>query len=623
MRQLFVYIFLILLQLALFSEEPFFQEEWKNEDSLIFNATMEKLAPFFADHVTQHAVDDAYLIKARDRFITLLDPNKVYLLESEIEPYCNSIQPFRAAWDTHSLRPFWNLFAAQVYAVERAQSMRSSLMSCRKSTSFPSYEESFFAQDDDDLLIRQTALLISYMEPIDSFQQAEKRLEAKEEEWTQTRKHFSKACSLFHRVLLSALSYAFDPHSHILDKKEADDLKKELTKTTYGTGIEVHATARGIVVRRILKGSPADSANTLQVGDRILSLNKVPVSKMALSDIQAILETKQGSRDVFLKYETSDAVKKFCTIEKQTFSLDEGRVSWSVRRTIHGDILVIRLDCFYRGANRLSAENDFRSAWQQACAQYDIKGLVFDLRKNRGGFLLEAVTIAGLFIKSGVIVVVEYADGSKRSFRDLDPDVLISCPVVVLTSKETASAAEIVAQAVKDYGVGVVVGDEHTFGKGTVQSETVTTNTHASSQYKVTIGTYYSVAGQSIQGEGVKADILVQGDQGSGVLGEEFLEGSLPKTCSIEPSFQDTLSDVASSSLSWYRTYYVPFLESPKKRWAKCMPELQKRSFTRVEGKKLPSKEQLNEAILIVQDMISLEKVTNSKEEVAGNYKKK
>src|SRR5207244_3248718 len=98
------------------------------------------------------------------------------------------------------------------------------------------------------------------------------------------------------------------------------------------------------------------------------------------------------------------------------------------------------------------------------------------LRDNRGGFLMQAVKVAGLFIKSGVIVVSKTGDGKEHLYRDTDSADLFDGPLIVLTSKETASAAEIVAQALKDYGVAIIVGDEKTYGKGSIQMQTATSD---------------------------------------------------------------------------------------------------------------------------------------------------
>ena len=614
MRRLFLYIFLILLQGFLLSEEKLFQKEWDAKNHVEFSSTLKVLEPLLTSHLTQHTVDAQFLVKVRDRFLWLLDPDKAYFLEGEVGPYIQSIDSFCSAWEARSLAPFWDLFILKIEGIVRAKEVRASIIPHLRSYPSVLYNHQVYASDDDELVLRQSSLLFSFVEKGLPILEASKKLDQEEREWVVAKGNFPRALSLFRHLLQQALSYAFDPHSDLLDTKEAVSLKEVLTKTSFGTGIEVARSEGGYVISKIFKNSPAALGKILRSGDLLLSLNEKLTDELSPEEVHAILSERGAPLTVRIIYQRAKDEKKSCSITKRTFVLDEGRLSWSVHPTKEGGVLVMALDCFYKGSERLSAEHDFREAWTRANAHHMIKGVVLDLRKNRGGFLLEAVKIAGLFIKSGVIVVVEYSDGKRCFFRDLDPEALITCPVVVLVSKQTASAAEIVAEALKEYGVALVVGDEHTFGKGTVQTETVTMKGRASpSQYKVTVGTYYSVGGESIQGEGVRSDIVVPGKGNGASIGEQFLEGSLPKNSKIEPSFSDQLQDVAASSQYWFRTYYVPFLQEKTSRWQELVPSLRTRSFSRIGSHALRPEEQLDETVLIVQDMISLEK-TKKKE---------
>ena len=156
-------------------------------------------------------------------------------------------------------------------------------------------------------------------------------------------------------------------------------------------------------------------------------------------------------------------------------------------------------------------------------SQGNLRGLILDLRSNSGGFLSQAVKVAGLFISDGVIVISKYSNGEEKFYRDVDGKTVYDGPLVVLTSKATASAAEIVAQALQDYGVALVVGDEHTYGKGTIQTQTVTDN-RSTSYFKVTVGKYYTVSGHTPQKEGVKADIVVPGRWSKEKIGEMSID---------------------------------------------------------------------------------------------------
>ncbi len=115
------------------------------------------------------------------------------------------------------------------------------------------------------------------------------------------------------------------------------------------------------------------------------------------------------------------------------------------------------------------------------------------MRENSGGFLSQAVRVSGLFISSGVVVISKYGDGSLKYYRSMDGSPHYQGPLVILVSRGSASATEIVAQTLQDYGVALVAGDIQTYGKGTIQHQTVTSD-RTNSFFKVTVGRYYTVS---------------------------------------------------------------------------------------------------------------------------------
>lgn len=231
----------------------------------------------------------------------------------------------------------------------------------------------------------------------------------------------------------------------------------------------------------------------------------------------------------------------------------------------NGVIASIKLDAFYQNNKGISSEKDVKEAIEKLEAQ-NLKGLILDLRDNRGGFLTQAVKVAGLFITNGIVVISKYSSGDERIYRDTDGKTSYKGPLVILVSKMTASAAEIVAQALQDYGVALVVGDEHTYGKGTIQSQTVTDGLGASSYFKVTVGKYYTVSGKTPQLEGVRSDVVVPGPYSFIQIGEVFLKDTLSRD-RIAAEFADNLSDVDPNLKSWYLKYYIPTLQSPVSEW--------------------------------------------------------
>jgi carboxyl-terminal processing protease len=207
----------------------------------------------------------------------------------------------------------------------------------------------------------------------------------------------------------------------------------------------------------------------------------------------------------------------------------------------------------------------------------------------------------------------------------MDANDLYDGPLVILTSRLTASAAEIVAQSLQDYGVALIVGDDHTYGKGTIQSQTVTDGKDVASYFKVTVGKYYTVSGKTPQLKGVQADIVVPGLLSAQEIGEEYLERSstLPSD-TIASVYNDSLKDIEPSLKSWYMKYYIPNIQRRELEWRSLLPELKKNSASRIfhnhdyqfflkslsENPDEPDDSadyQLDEAVNIVKDMIYLQ----------------
>jgi carboxyl-terminal processing protease len=210
----------------------------------------------------------------------------------------------------------------------------------------------------------------------------------------------------------------------------------------------------------------------------------------------------------------------------------------------------------------------------------NLKGIVLDLRENSGGFLSQAVKVSGLFISNGVVVISKYAKGEMHYLRSISGKPFFEGPVVVLTSKMSASAAEIVAQALQDYGVGLVVGDERTFGKGSIQYQTVT-DANADIFFKITVGRYYTVSGRSTQIDGVLADIVVPTQYAPYNIGERFLEYPLPADV-VGAAYKDSLADLDENTQKIFQKRYLPYLQQEVLTWKKMLPQLKHNSEARL-----------------------------------------
>ena len=228
----------------------------------------------------------------------------------------------------------------------------------------------------------------------------------------------------------------------------------------------------------------------------------------------------------------------------------------------------------------MTSERDIKEAIRSFQQIGPVYGLILDLRENSGGFLSQAIKVSGLFLSNGVVAISKYGQGEMHYLRNIVGKSFYTGPLVVLTSKMSASASEIVAQALQDYGVGIIVGDERTFGKGSIQYQTVT-DEKATLFFKVTVGKYYTASGRTTQIEGVKADIVVPTHYNPYSIGERYLEYPLTAD-QVDPAFVDPLSDLDEKTKNVFQKKYMPYLQRVVSFWKKMLPQLRKNSVKRL-----------------------------------------
>ena len=419
--------------------------------------------------------------------------------------------------------------------------------------------------------------------------------------------------NLFVLHVLKALARSLDSHTTFLDSNEAYDMKIRLEKGFQGIGVILERKPQGIVIAKLIADSPASKSGKIKVDDKIIEINGQNVENNSLNEMVEKLRGKESAVQLRVKRGPKEGPPITVTLKREQIQVDDERVETAASDFENGVIATFTLNSFYQGDKGVTSEKDLRKAIQNLSKKGQIKGIILDLRENSGGFLTQAVKVAGLFITNGVIVVSKYFNGEERFYRDMDGKVAFDGPLIVLTSKATASAAEIVAQALQDYGVAIVVGDEHTYGKGTIQSQTVTDNA-STSFFKVTIGKYYTVSGRTPQKVGVKADIHVPSHYSHELIGEEYLDGALSAD-NIPSAFNDKLLDVEPNLKNWYLHYYIPTLQKRESIWTKALPALEKNSQKRQTDQSISRKAnsseksndpQLTEAINILKDMIHM-----------------
>lgn len=582
----------------------------KSDISHIMNQILE-------NHLNGQQLTNKLWQQSLNYYINQFDPDRIYLLANEIDPFAHlsdeQLKSLEEQYKKNNFKIYEDLNKVIQGAILRARELRSSievnkaeLFHFKSNPSFTEPTWDIFAHSIGKLKERQLEQLKAFVrleyrqygeakinqDKNAVIQDYEIRLRDMENQYLFVDENGAPLSSAEQENLLSihilkALASSLDSHTSFFQAKEANDMRERLLKQVEGVGIEVKDTAEGAQVVGLVEGGPAQKNGLISVGDIIIKIDGKDVAKEPFNKVISMLHSGTDGK-IQLEFKRKSSEDKSdkvinTTLKREIIPINTNRVDVKTEAFGDGIIGIISLKSFYQNDNGVTAENDIREAIKKLQKQGNLKGLILDLRDNGGGFLSQAVKVAGLFISSGVIVIAKYANNEEKLYRDVDGQITYGGPLVVLTSKTTASAAEIVSQALQDYGVALVVGDEHTYGKGTIQTQTITDN-RSSSFFKVTVGMYYTVSGTTPQKNGVKADIVVPSHWSHVMIGEEYLDSVEPDR--VSPEFNDSLDDLSKNEKSWFIKYYVPTLQSRTTAWRQMIPSLRKNSEYRISQNK-------------------------------------
>lgn len=614
-RVFLFFVFFINFFLSSLSAEFAFTQQ---KVTLLQKADVQKvMSQLFEYHVDKKELSNDILERSLKIYISNFDPNHAYLMADEVNQYLSpSNHTLRVMYDEYFHNKFSGYFSLNQIiqqGILRARSWRNewkkdpvSLMKqLEKTPPEPGFLDHFATnvQELQQKHYQQFLGLISFYltqlpEPLEPGQEArlvnlcEKQLTMIENQYLgldESGNSLDKKMQEHLVVLrtIKALAHSLDAHTAYYSPEEAYAMRVQLEKGMCGIGVVLREGLNGVMISDILKGGPADKSGLLHVGDTIVEVDGVSVSQHSFHKILDVLRGEEGSIMVLgVLRSVSSQQKQFVRVEipREKIVIDDKRVDVSYEPYEDGIIGKITLHSFYEGEDGISSEKDIRKAIDQLKAQGPLYGLVLDMRDNTGGFLSQAIRVSGLFITSGVVVISKYSDGTIKYYRSVEGSKFYDGPLVVLTSKGSASATEIVAQALQDYGVALVVGDERTYGKGTIQHQTVT-NDRTNSFFKVTIGRYYTVSGKSTQIDGVRADIVVPTSLHFEKMGECYLDYPLAKD-QMPAAFEDPLSDIDTYARKWFVKYYLPTVQPRVSDWRGMLPALKERSQSRLAENK-------------------------------------
>ena len=378
------------------------------------------------------------------------------------------------------------------------------------------------------------------------------------------------------QAYMYALTTSFDPHTSYFSPDEYENFQIDMSRSLEGIGAKLQTESEYTVVNEVIAGGPAFKSNLLKKGDKIVGVGQgrnadiVDVFGWRINDVVKLIRGKKGTivrLKILPASQGGRGPAKIVMLLRDKVDLQEQAAKKSIIQQNGEKIGVITIPSFYldfegqqqNTGNYNSTSRDVTRILNELNAEH-VDGIVIDLRDNGGGSLEESVNVTGLFIPTGPVVQISNSSGGKMVLRDEDRRELYSGPLAVLVNRYSASASEIFAAAIQDYGRGVIIG-ERTFGKGTVQSLKKLSELRPFSffgkqpelgEIKLTIAKFYRISGGSTQHKGVVPDIVMPSMIDTSMVGEDTYSSSLPWS-TISRSFYRPTAEVSQGDIALLR----------------------------------------------------------------------
>jgi len=559
-------------------------------------------------HATSKKLTPVIVKRTLQNYIENLDPSKTYFIESDIhewlEPSDDIVDSILTNVNQSNFRAFENVHAAMVRAIQRRHELEKQIdfSNLPQKVKADEFKDMLWATNEEQLLnrlIRIKALQIETTSKLNeesrekSFQRMAKR-QAKYEEEILISDLKSKQRYVLTNVL-KAIASALDAHTAYFTPDEASQFMISVQQRLFGIGAQLRDDLNGFTIVKIVEGGPAAASKELKAKDRIIAVNGEPVIGMDIVDAVELIRGEENTPVILTiiretgEDENKQEEKHDITLKRAEVVLKESRYESSYEPFGDGAIGYLKLHSFYQDPESSSAA-DLSYAIDQLKKEHPLKGLILDLRYNSGGILSQAVSVTGLFITKGVVVSIKDDTGHIQHLRDLDGKISWEGPLIVLVNRASASASEIVAQTLQDYGRALIIGDDHTFGKGSFQTFTLNTTSkndaiNPQGEYKVTRGRYYTVSGKTPQLTGVATDIIVPGLLNEVEIGEKEHKYPLEND-SIPPNFDDDLSDIPYLQRDKIKALYKFNLQPRLQMYERYLEKLKENSTLRIKNNK-------------------------------------
>lgn len=504
-------------------------------------------------HFRDMSINDSLSGDVFDAYLEYLDGQRVYLTQQDIDKFSAIRLGLGSALKTGQLQPGFDIYnLVQQRIIERLEFALDLIDNGLDKLDFSADERIMLDRSEADWVADRDALDDLWVKRIKNAVLAQRLNDSDDEsieealrrryEGQLKRAYQARSEDAF-QAYMNAFAGMWDPHTSYFSPRTSENFNINMSLSLEGIGAVLQSDNEYTKVVRLVPGGPASKQGQLEPADRIVSVKQddeeKPVNVIGWR-LDEVVDLIRGPRESIVTLEVipadapDETVTETIAIERDKVKLEEQSASKEVIEFERGNttysIGVINIPTFYADfkamqegdPNYKSTTRDVRKLIDELKAD-GVDGVVMDLRNNGGGALHEANDLVGLFIEEGPTVQIRNSNNDVQVLNDEDPSVAYDGPLVVLVNRMSASASEIFAGAIQDYGRGLVVGSQ-TFGKGTVQA--VRPLNHG--QLKITQSKFYRVSGGSTQHKGVIPDIEIPSRVDKTRIGEDALDHALP-----------------------------------------------------------------------------------------------
>lgn len=506
-------------------------------------------------HYSPKSLDDEYSSKIFDGYLKVLDPNKIYFTKADIaefEKYRDKIDDFLIRRDAEVAFEIFKVFRNRLD--ERTTAIRALIKS-----EFDFSKDEQLNIDRDSYVWKEASQIDEeWRKRIknDTLQQMMAKTPVDEIRENLLRRYNRQRDVIFQlkgeevfEWFMNSYTTEHGPHTTYMSHVTAENFNISITLSLQGIGAALNTDEDYTVVNRIIKGGPAEKSGAIKAEDKIVAVGQddkemINVIGWRLNDVVQMIRGDKGTKvrlDVLpgesapgSPPERIELVRDIIQLEDQAAKLSYLDVPDGQRSAKYG---VISIPSFYSnarqvgrgGAKYVATTHDVQKLISEA-QDNNVEGIALDLRGNGGGLLHEAVSLTGLFIDQGPVVQIVGSRPNERAVeKDLDNKIAYDGPLVVLIDRYSASASEIFAGAMQDYGRALIVG-ERSFGKGTVQRPEPLRGVGRKSTIKFTNAQFFRISGSSTQHKGVIPDLKLNSGREDEEFGERSYDNALPWT---------------------------------------------------------------------------------------------